>query len=187
VYLEHLLARIDTPRLHCFETTYFNQLDFWVPQLSQFICCTESLKLAQSCHVQLHIHISNLYTELDFEEKGCSSSRLTLCISCQRLDWQVSHLAQIFGQSPAMVSNVDNLLIDRVHLQLDPGWKNDTDDTDWLGLLCPFTNAKMLHRSKQLAGHIARVLEGVSREVVTEVLSSLESLLLEDEPAKSIE
>jgi hypothetical protein len=45
----------------------------------------------------------------------------------------------------------------------------------------------MLHGSKQLAGHIARALDGVSGEVVTEVLPSLESLLLEDQPVKSIE
>ena len=45
----------------------------------------------------------------------------------------------------------------------------------------------MLHGSKQLAGHIARALGGVSGEVATEVLPSLESLLLEDQPAKSIE
>ncbi|KAN0133479.1 hypothetical protein V8E53_008647 [Lactarius tabidus] len=45
----------------------------------------------------------------------------------------------------------------------------------------------MLHGSKLLAGHIARALDSVSGEVVTEVLPSLESILLEDQPAKSIE
>jgi hypothetical protein len=186
-YLEHLLARIDIPRLHCFETTYFNQLDFRVPQLSQFIRRTESLDLAHSQHAKVRIRISNLYIKLDFEVEEHSQSRLTLCISCKWLDWQISHLAQIFGLSPAMVSNVDRLFIDEVDLQLDPGLTNDMDDTDWLGLLRPFTDVKMLHGSKLLAGHIARALDSVSGEVVTEVLPSLESLLLEDQPAKSVE
>jgi hypothetical protein len=186
-YLEHLLARIDTPRLHSFKITYFNQLDFQLPQLSHFIRRTESLELAQSWHAQVRVRISNLYIELDFEEKGRSRSHLTLYISCQRLDWQVSHLAQIFGQSRAMVSNVDHLFINEVDLQLDLDREDDMVDTNWLGLLRPFTDVKMLHGSKQLAGHIARALDGVNGEVVTEVLPSLESLLLEDQPAKSVE
>ena len=186
-YLEHLLARIDTPRLHSFTITYFNQLDFQVPQLSQFIRRTESLDLAQSRHAQARIRMSNLYIELDFEEEGHSRSCLTLCISCKWLDWQVSHLAQILGQSAAMVSNVDHLSIDEVDLQLDPRCKDDADDTNWLELFRPFTAVKMLHGSKQLAGHIALALDGVSGDVVTEALPSLESLLLENQPARSIE
>ena len=186
-YLEHLLARIDTPRLHSFKVTFFNQLDFQLPQLSQFIRRTQMLELAQSRHAQVRVRINNLYIELDFEEKGYSGRPLSLCISCQRLDWQVSHLAQIFGQCPAMTSNVDQLFIDEVDLQLDPGWEDGMDDTDWLRFLRLFTNVKMLYGSKQLAGHIARALGGVSGEMVTEVLPSMETLELEDQTPKSIE
>ena len=186
-YLEHLLARIDTPRLHSFIITYFNQLDLQVPQLSQFIRRTENLELAQSQHAQVRIRISKLYIELDFKEDGHSRSRLNLCISCKWLDWQVSHLAQILSQSPAMVSNVDHLSIDEVDLQLVSSREDDMDDADWLELLRPFTAVKMLHGSKQLAGHVALALDGISGDVVTEVLPSLESLLLEDQPARSIE
>ena len=185
-YLEHLLARFDTLRLHSFKITFFNQLDFQLPQLSQFIRRTESLELAQSRYAQVRVRISNLYIELGFEEKEHSRSCLTLRISCQRLDWQVSHVAQIFDQSPAMVSYVVHLFIDEVDLQLDPGWNDDMGDTDWLRFLRPFTDVKLLHGSKQLAGHIARALDGVSGEVVTEVLPSLESLVLEDLPPNSI-
>ena len=154
-YLEHLLARIDAPRLHCFETMYFNQLDFQVPQLSQFIRRTENLDLAHSRYAQVRIRISNLYIELDFEAEVHSRSRLILHISCKWLDWQVSLLAQILGQSPTMVSNVDDLSIDEVDLQLDQGWM---DDVDWLELLFPFTSVTMLRGSKQFAGRIARAL-----------------------------
>ena len=186
-YLEHLLARIDTPRLRSFTTTYFNQLDFQVPQLSQFIRRTDNLELARSRHEQVRFRISNAYIELNFEEKGHRRSRLTFCISCKLLDWQISHLAQILGQSPAMVSNVDHLSIGGVDPQLDPGWKDDIDDTDWLELLRPFTAVKMLRGSRQLAGHIARALDGISGEMVTEVLPALDSLLLEDQSGRSVE
>jgi hypothetical protein len=183
-YLEHLLARIDTPRLHCFETTYFNQLDFRVPQLSQFISRTESLDLPHSRHARARIRISNLDVKLDFEGEEHSRSRLTLCIPCKSLDWQVSHLARILSQSLAMVSNVDDLSIDEVDLQLDQSLK---DDVDWLELLRPFTAVTMLRGSKQFAGRIARALDGVSGEMANEVLPALVLLSLEDQPVSSVE
>jgi hypothetical protein len=183
-YLEHLLARIDTPRLRCFETTYFNQLDFRIPQLSQFIRRTENLDLAHSRHARVRIRISNLYIELDFEAEEHSRSRLTLCISCKRLDWQVSHLARILGQSLAMVSNVDDLSIDEVDLQLDQSWK---DDIDWLELLRPFTAVTILHVSKPFAGRVALALDGVGGEIANELLPALVLLSLEDQPVSSVE
>jgi hypothetical protein len=183
-YLEHLLARIDAPRLHCLETTFFNQLDFRVPQLSQFISRTGSLDLPHSRLAKVRIRISNLDIKLDFEAEEHSRSRLTLCISCKWLDWQVSLLAQILGQTPSMVSNVDDLSIDEVDLQLDPGWK---DDTDWLELLLPFTAVTMLRGSKQFAGRIALALDGVGGEKANEVLPALVLLSLEDQPMSSAE
>ena len=183
-YLEHLLARIDAPRLHCFEITYFNQLDFQVPQLSQFIRRTENLDLVRSRHTQVRIRISNLYIELDLEAAGHSRSRLTLCILCKWLDWQVFLLAQILGQSPAMVSNVDDLSIDEVDLQLDQGWN---DDADWLELLLPFTSVTTLHGSNQFAGRITFALDCVGEEMVNEVLPALALLSLEDQPMSSVE
>jgi hypothetical protein len=186
-YLEHLLAQIDTPQLRGINITYFDQLDFQVPQLSQFICRTEHLELAQSRHSQGRIRIGNPYVELSFEEEGHRTSSLTLRISCNWLDWQVLHLAQILCQSPAMVSNVDHLSIDDNDLQLEPGWKDSMDDTNWLELLRPFTAAKVLHGSKQFAGHIALELESVSGEMITEVLPALNLVSLEDQPVRSVE
>ena len=185
-YLEHLLAQIHTPRLRVIDITYFNQLDFHVPQLSQFIDRTESLGFAQSRHSHGRIRISSLYVELDFEE-GHHGTRLTLRISCKWLDWQVSHLAHILGQSPALVTDVEHLLIYESDLQIEPGWKDSVDDTDWLELLRTITTVKTLHISKQLAGHIALALDGVDGESVTEVLPALTSLSLEDHSVISVQ
>ena len=186
-YLEHLLAQIDTPRLRVLDITYFNQLDFRVPQLSHLICGAEHLELSQSQHLHGRIRVSSLGVELDFEEEGHRGSRLTLRIECKWLDWQVLHLAQILGQSRAMVSNVEDLFIDENDLQLDPGWDDSVDDTDWLELLHPFTAVKKLQGSKQLAGHIALALDGVGREMIAEILPALISLSLEDQQVKSVE
>ena len=184
-YLEHLLAQIDTPRLRSINITYFNQLDFRVPQLSRFIRRTEHLELSQSQNLHGRIRISSLGVELDLQEEGRRGSRLTLHISCKCLDWQVLHLAQILGQSPTMVSNVEHLSIEN-DLQLEPDWKDSMDDTDWLELLRLFTAVKKLHGSKRLAEHIALALDGVGGEMITEVLPALASLSLDDQQIQSI-
>ena len=184
-YLEHLLAHIDTPRLRFFEISYFNQLGFWVPQLSQFIGRTENLELAQSRHAHVRFHIDAICIELDCEGKEYRLCRLLLRISCKWLDWQVSCLAQILSQSPTMVSSVGHLSIDRVN----PGRQEDEgmDDIDWLELLRPFTAVKTLHGSKQLAGHIALALGGIDGDIVTEELPVLDTLSLEGQSARSVE
>ena len=185
-YLEHLLSRIHTPRLRVIDITYFNQLDFHVPQLSQFIDRTERLGFAQSRHSHGRIRISSLYVELDFEE-GHHGSRLTLRILCKRPDWQVFHLARILVQSRAMVSNMVHLFINESDLQIEPGWEDSVDDTDWLELLRTITTVQTLQVSKQLAGYIALALDGFNEEIVTEVLPALTSLSLEDQPVISVQ
>ena len=84
-YLEHLLAQIDTPRLSRIDITYFNQLDFQVPQLSQFIQRMGHVGLAQSRHPHGRIRINSLDVELDFQEERHPGSHLTLRISCKGL------------------------------------------------------------------------------------------------------
>ena len=184
-YLEDLLARIDTPRLRSFKITYFNQLDFRVPQLSQFIGRAENFELTRFMHARIRFNVSNVYIKLDCDLGEHRISCFTLRIMCNGPDWQVSHLGRILAQSPALVSNVGHLSIDEDDLQ--PGWQDDMDDADWLELLRPFTAVKMLHGSEQLAGHIALALDDVSGEMVAEVLPALQSLWLDDQPVKSVE
>ncbi|KAH9012101.1 hypothetical protein EDB85DRAFT_1038066 [Lactarius pseudohatsudake] len=61
------------------------------------------------------------------------------------------------------------------------------DDTEWLDLLRPFIAVETLHVSGKLAGHVAHGLEGVTGDMVVEILPSLYSLSLEDEPLTSVE
>jgi hypothetical protein len=184
-YLELLLAQIDTPLLHCLKITYFNQLDFHVPQLSQFIGRAENFELIRLRHARIRFNVGNAYIKLDCEQGERRISRFTLRVMCKGLDWQVSHLARIFGQSRALVSNVGHLSIDEDDLQ--PGWHHDMDDAEWLELLRPFTVVKMLHASEQLAKQIALALDGVTGDMVAEVLPSLNSLWLDDQQVTSVE
>jgi len=78
-----------------------------------------------------------------------------------------------------MFSNVGHLLI---HAGEDhPGWQDDIDSIEWLAFLHLFTTVETLHVSGRLAGQVARALEDVPAEMVTEVLPSLHLLLLDDD------
>lgn len=184
-YLERLLARIDAPRLHWVKIRYFNQLDLQVPQLLQFIERAENFEIARLRHARIRFNVSNVCIKLECEQGEHRISRFTLRVACSGLDWQVSHLARILGQSRALVSNVGHLSIDEDDLQ--PGWQHDMDDADWLEVLRPFTAVKMLHGTEQLAGHIALALNDVNGEMIADVLPALDSLWLDDQQVRSVE
>ncbi|KAH9028410.1 hypothetical protein EDB84DRAFT_1563134 [Lactarius hengduanensis] len=184
-YLEDLVAQIDTPQLDYFRISYFNRLDFQVPQLSRFIVRTQSLYLARFKRARVDFGANNVYVSLYCEREELLESHFSLQISCQGLDWQVSHVAQTLSQSAALLSNVGDLSIDA--RELSPGGKDYMDDTEWLDLLRPFTAVETLHVSRKLAGHVARGLKGVTGDMVIEILPSLYSLSLEDEPLTSVE
>jgi hypothetical protein len=52
------------------------------------------------------------------------------------------------------------------------------DNTQWLHILRPFTSVKNLYLSDQLVPYVARALQGLSGERVTEVLPALQNIFL---------
>ena len=189
-YLEDLIAQIDTPRLDYFGITYSNRFTFDVPQLSQFVARTESLKPHRLKRAELNIGASDISIRLDCEQVGRRQSRLFLQISCQGLDRQVSLLAQVLGQSPAILSSVGHLSIHAQCLQL--GWEDDEgddmgDDIGYLELLRPFTAVETLRLHGHSAGPIALALEIFAEDMVdAEVLPILHLLWLQDLPVASL-
>ena len=153
-YLEDLVAQIDTPLLNTFTATYFNQLSIQIPQLSQFISRTQGLDLSRFKCAKVDFGGDNVYVHLDCDQAEQLGSRFTLGISCQRLDWQVAHMAQVLSQcfATATLTSVDDLSINAHDLQ--PGWEEDVDSTEWTSLLRLFTSVEMPHISMQLAEHL---------------------------------
>lgn len=153
-YLEDVVAQIDTPLLKTFTITYFNQLTFHIPRLSEFISRTESLDLPQFKRAGVVFCGNCVCVCLECDQAERFEGHFTLQVSCQRLDWQVSNMAQVLSQcfSISTLSSVNDLSINACDLQ--PGWEEDVDSTGWRGLLSPFTAVETLHISKQLAGHV---------------------------------
>jgi hypothetical protein len=191
-YLEDFIAQIDTPRLDFLKIKYFNRFAFDVLQLYQFIGRTKSLNLNQSKHAELYFGASNASIRLDCEHVGLGrrQSRLLLQISCQELESQVSLLALVLRNSPAMLSNVGHLSIRAQCLQL---WSEDDEGDDmvdigYLDLLRPFTAVETLRLHGHSAGPIALALEVDANEMVdAEVLPVLQLLWLQDLPVASLD
>jgi hypothetical protein len=172
-YLEDLLARIEAPFLSHVNITFFNQLIFRVPHLSQFIGRMEMLKSAKVAEMESSFGSG---VSLKLDRPSASATRgtpstgttvgehhhpLSLCISCGVLDWQISSMAQICSQSP-LLSNVRHLDIRADYLQLDYQWQEDMDSIAWLELFRSFTSVETLSISGELCPHVAPALEDVA-------------------------
>src|SRR6266481_518001 len=90
-------------------------------------------------------------------------------------DRRLSNLAQIWT-SLRLLLTIENLYIygDLMSLLV----REDTENTEWLNLLRPFTAAKYLYRSKQFSG-IALALQELTGGRITEVLPALQIVLSE--------
>ncbi|KAH9174789.1 hypothetical protein EDB89DRAFT_2241552 [Lactarius sanguifluus] len=188
-YLEDLAAQIDSPQLDRIKINYFNQVvDFQVAQLSEFIGRSVGPKLALLRHAQVAFSRSRVFFEMGSRELHTISGRgpvLTsvLCILCQGIDWQVSHIAQVLSHVSVALSNV-------VHLELAdfrPEALESTDDVEWRHLLHQFSTVQTLHVYPELAGHVALALEEITGEMTTDVLQSLDLLYLVGQPTSSVD
>jgi hypothetical protein len=171
-YLEDLLARIEAPFLSHVNITFFNQLIFEVPHLSQFIGRMEMLKSAKVAEMESSFG-SGVSLKLDRPSASATPGTLStgttvgehhplsLCVSCGVLDWQLSSMAQICSQSP-LLSNVQHLDIRADYLQLGYQWQEDMDSIAWLELFSSFTSVETLSISGELCPHVAPALEVVA-------------------------
>ena len=170
-YFEDFVARIDTPRLSWLRTTFFMDLIFDIPRLRNFIDRTEGLKLPN----QARIEFSGQTIEIVFAQ-----FRFSLAIKCERLDWQLSSITQIFSEQLPLLSHVEQLELDELS-HLGSEWIDDPDmdSSQWLELFRLFVAAQSLHVSERLVSPVARALQDLTAQMATEVLPVLRSLFLE--------
>ena len=105
-------------------------------------------------------------------------------ISCEGIDWQVFHMAQVLSHFSATLTNVVHLNVDD---ELRKGRQEVVEDVEWPLLLLQFSNVRTLYVSQGFARHVALALEDMPEEMFTEALPSLDLIFLEGQPASSIE
>ena len=178
-YLEDLVTGIDTPQLDGMDITFFNQIDFDIPRLAQFINRTPKLR-APDAHVQFHDYFASV---------GLSpgSRTLEIAISCREPDWQLSFIEQLCNFSLNSLFTVEDLYIKHGYSQLV--WKDEAiEHTLWLQLLLPFTAVKNLYLSKECSPGIAAALQELVGSRITAVLPSLQNIFVKGlEPSGSFQ
>jgi hypothetical protein len=104
-----------------------------------------------------------------------------LVILCELLELQLPSLLQVFSLSfpQAFIPAVEHLYICVVD---DSFWDlpDDIENGQWLELLHPFTAVKDPYMSCGITPCIARALQELVGEGVTEVLPSMQTLFLEE-------
>ena len=171
-YLEELVIRIDTPRLDYLLITFFNQIDFDILRLAQFINCTPTLRALDRAFVQFDDHFGHVELSVSSPTRN-----FTIAISCREPDWQVSSIEQVCNSSLDPLCMVEHFYIE--HRYSRPVWKNDgIENTLWLQLLLPFTAVKYLYLSKEFAPGIVAALQELVGARITEVLPSLQNIFV---------
>jgi hypothetical protein len=174
-YLEDLVALIDVPLLDYLDITFFHQLIFETPQLTQFIGRTPKLQT----HDKTQVFFSDWGVSITLPQTF--DGRLNLGVSCRQSDWQLSSLAQLCSSSfhQTLIPAVEHLYIleDRFPRLR---WQDDIESGQWLELLLPFIAVKDLYISQEFVPRIAPALQELVRESVAEVLPALRTLFLEE-------
>ena len=172
-YFEDFVARIETPRLTSLRTVFFMDLIFDIPRLRNFIDHTEGLKPLNRAAIEFSGRM--IKTVLG------SSARFELEIRCERPDWQLSSITQIFSQQLPLLSHVEQLEIREFSSWRDLEWNDDPDmdSSQWLELFRLFISAQSLHVSERLVSPVARALQDLTAQTATEVLPVLRTLFVE--------
>jgi len=177
-YLEHLISRIDTPTLDTVDIHFFMDLDFHIPQLNQFIARLERFKQPHRAKV--------FFGDKGIEINVVGQATLYLQIRCQRLDYQVSSVAQVCRELSPYLSFVGKLDM-RPFIGVLPALQNDMDSAQWLEIFHSFIAVQSLRVRKELVPLVAPALQDLTGDRVTEVLPVLRYLHLEElEPSGSL-
>ena len=173
-YFEDLVARIDTPVLTKLNMTFFMDLIFEIPQLQHFIGRAERLEpLNQAVMVSTDraIWISDSHG---------STRSFVLQIRCERPDWQLSSIVQIFGQQLPLLSHVERLEVSQSRQpNIERTDNPDMDSSLWLELFRLFISVQSLRVSEKLVPPVAAAVQELTGERTMEVFPALHSLSLE--------
>ena len=176
-YMEDLVARIDVPLLKDTNITFFNYLVFDISQLPNLIRRTEKFTVLDQAYMRLEGDVISMILSPKVRTVGSPSVKLV--VSCEKLDWQLSAFAQVCNLCLPTLPSLERLSICNDHYP-PPDWQDDMENTQWLELLHPFAAVKDLYLSKEVALHVASVLQELSEERVTEVLPALQDIFIDD-------
>ena len=173
-YLEDILSQIETPILNESIFNSFNQLVFDTPLLGHFIRRTEIFMTIHKARVQFYSY-AVLVTFSRQEMANNDVQTLTLSITCNQLDWQLSALSQVLNSFLSSFSTLESLEIVVYHAD----WQGEIEVIQWREFFHLFTPVKkMTLKDEASVRLVALALPELSGERATEVLPALQNLSL---------
>src|SRR5216684_3036393 len=154
-YLEQLSDGIFAPAKYIY-ITYFNDLDFSIPKLVEFLGRAET----PSFRVEATVHYSGTDISITFSQQE-TPCRLGFRIPCRQFDWQMSSITEISNQLlPSITPSVQQL-----DIYTSPPFLDGHDDMDhslFLDLFRIFNNMERLRVTKEIQSHVAHALRGAA-------------------------
>ena len=180
-YLEDLVSRIDTPLLDSIDIIFFYELIFDHPQLGRFLRRTPRFQTLNEAHVDFGFvrHVQTVrIQDTPFPPRCTYDRKPGLRITCHRLIWRLSVIADILASFFSSIYVVEHLYIYEPQDFLTH-WEVKIKDMQWLKMFHPFPAVKNLYLQNEISQCIAPVLQALVGEKVMDVLPVLESISLE--------
>jgi hypothetical protein len=181
------LVRINTPLITTAKITFFNRINFVIPQLSNFVSRTEARGSVKWAELFLNKHFAGLSIHRPDSPQGRDRSECgfpNVGVLCDAFDWKISFLVQICSQLLPLLSSVERLDI-RCRDIIPLEWE-DADHIQWLEIFRPFIAVQSLHIDG-LTNPIAFALNELIGARVMEVLPALHSIFVTISQWPSIE
>ena len=174
VYLDNLVAQINTPFLERLSLTLYFDLTFTLVNLAEFIHRTEGFE----CLVA-KFSFGKGGASIDagrslYEQQGIGL--LSLKVNCEPFDWQIDSAAQVCSALGNVMSAVEELTLDLDMDGMPPDWKNTPDSMTWHELLLSFIGAKKLHVDFSPTLELCQALQTHADGLVLELLPELQEL-----------
>jgi hypothetical protein len=171
-YFEDFVTQTDTPLLNELDITFFMDLIFEIPRLRLFIGRAEWLEPLNEAVIEFH--------DREILIRVGSIHWLALKIRCERADWQLSSIVQIFGQQLPLLTQVEQLEISQDR-EASIEWIDnpDMDSSLWLELFHLLIALQSLYVSAELVAPVAAALQELTEGGTMEVVPMLHDLLLE--------
>ena len=173
VYLDNLVAQINTPLLERLDLTLLFELAFTLVNLTDFICRTEGFGCLDA---RIIFNKDCASIEAGFNEQRTTIAKFSLQVNCEPLDWQIDSSAQVCSALGRALSVVEELTLDLDVSGMASDWEKSLDSTLWHELLLPFIGVKKLHIGPPLTLELSQSLESVAGGLVLELLPELEEL-----------
>jgi hypothetical protein len=171
VYLDNLVAQINTPVLERLNLTLIFDVAFTLVNLNEFIHRTEGFGCLVA-RVTFNKGGASIYA--GYGRRGIGI--LSLHVDCKPLDWQIDSATQVSIALGKVLSAVEELTL---VLDVD-GMPSDWEITLYSGLwhefLLPFTGVKKLRIGSSLTLKLSRALESVPEGLVLDFLPELREL-----------